>query len=130
MLEAVPWDEGDPTAPQGPDGDWGRGLAVRCVDVDLTDVLEERIEPRSAEHADTNGFHPGVRAQADFSLAPDDERPPFLSPEPELEPSGFFSPEPVLAVSLVVVLFSPEDSSLLEVPPSELAALRRRESVA
>src|SRR5947209_2199617 len=40
----------------------GRRLSVRRVDVDLLDVVEERVEPGAAEHPDLGG------AQADFSV--------------------------------------------------------------
>jgi hypothetical protein len=130
MLHAVTRDERHPPVTDRPHRDRSGRLAVRRVDLDLADVLEERVEAGAAEDADANGVDPVAWTQADFSFVPDDGSAGLFSPEPV--PVGF-SPEvelvPAPAVSFVAELFSPDGSSLLE-PPSGWEALRRRESVA
>ena len=41
------------------------GFAVRRADLDLGDVVEERVEPGAAEDADPDGVLPATRRQAD-----------------------------------------------------------------
>jgi hypothetical protein len=70
------------------------GRAVRRVECDLLDVVEERVEPRTAEDPDV--CVPGVRVQAVFAslfdglsgfFGLDDESLPLLSPLLLDEPS-------------------------------------------
>ena len=76
VLRAVPRDERDGPALDLADEQRGRRRPVRRVDLDLSNVVEERVETRPPEDADLGG------AQADFSLEE-------LEDDPELDESGF-----------------------------------------
>jgi hypothetical protein len=112
MLEAVPRDESDGPVRHLPDRDRSRGLAPRRVDVEIPDVVEERVEPGSSEDADLDGVRRlerrrGRGAQADFSFLVADV-PSFVffvSEEPDpwtgsLLPESLF-PESPLTESLL-----------------------------
>ena len=72
-----------------------------------------------------------ARAQADFSFVPDDDDPAFSPEAGSVEPVDPVDPlEPASAASFASERFPPEDSSLLEEPPSDELELLRRESVA
>jgi hypothetical protein len=52
VLAAVPGQERNAGPPDITDGDRSGGITVRCVDLDLLDPFEERVEPRPPEDAD------------------------------------------------------------------------------
>ena len=52
MLPAMTREEGDALAADLANRDWRRRLPVRRLDLDLLDILEERVEARSPEDAD------------------------------------------------------------------------------
>jgi hypothetical protein len=64
VLDPVPREERHAPPADLAQGDRRRRVPERGVDVDLLDVLQERVETRSAEDADLRAF-----AQADFPLA-------------------------------------------------------------
>jgi hypothetical protein len=89
MLHAVPGDERHLPAIDGPHGQGSGRLPPRRVEVDLANVVEQRIEPRAAEDADADRPAGTVAAQADFSFdfdagVDDPESDPDPDPEPEL----------------------------------------------
>src|SRR5438034_4787433 len=80
MFHTVARDERHSPVADRSDHDRSGGLAVRGIDPNLGDVLEERVETRAAEHTDANRVAAVARAQADLSFVPDDDDPAF-SPE-------------------------------------------------
>jgi len=67
VLDPVAGEEGHLSPLDRPHGDRCGGLSVWSVDVDLPDVLQERIEAGPAEDPDPDGLS-ARPAQADFSL--------------------------------------------------------------
>ena len=59
VASAVPRQERDPAAADLADRERRRRLAERRVDLDLLDVLEERVEARASEDSDLRLRHPG-----------------------------------------------------------------------
>ncbi len=127
MLRSMAWDERDLPSLDGPHRGWRGGLAPRGVEVVFAGVVEQGVEPGSAEDADADGALKGRCAQADFSFGrwrPGDgpPEPDFSDPEADLsdpEPDADFSdPEPDAADSVAFerpLPCSPPD-------PSDLAA--------
>jgi hypothetical protein len=60
VLVPVSGEEGDPASGHGADGDRRGGSAVGRVHIDFRDVVEELVEPRSAEDPDLGGCRCGV----------------------------------------------------------------------
>ena len=118
------WDERDGLALDRADRDRSRGRAPGGVQLDLVDVVEERIEPRAAEDADTDGLAVLFPAQADFSFElPEPESAPLLPLPAPL--SVFFVPwDPELPresdlLSDFEPVPSPSPPDLLEAPALE-----------
>jgi len=103
VVHAVARDERHPPPADLPDGDGSRRRTVRRVDLELSDLVEEPVEPRPPDDADRGTVVVEVGAQADFSFAPSDEVDPdfdalaspdgFASPEGFTSPDGFASPD-------------------------------------
>ena len=159
VLHAVAGKEGHPSPLHRPDGDRPGRLAVRRVDLEVLDVVEERIEPRATEDSDADRFATGSGAQADFSFVlpspfgslffelsrreVDPVREPFspvdpeplLDPDPPLESDPFVEPDPVVDPAFSEAVVSPFSPSPPFSPsrPSDPARSRvrdARESVA
>ena len=83
VVDAVPGQEGDPAPGDGADGDRRRRRAVRGVDRDRDDVVEELVEAGAPEDPDLDVVGPGQEAAA----LPDDE----AGDGDEDDDSAFFS---------------------------------------
>src|SRR5207248_585898 len=108
VLPAVAGDEGHPPAAHGAHRDRRRGGSVGGIDLDLPDVFQKRVEAGAAEDPDPDGLAAGPRAQADFSLEPEDpldpasgfdevdepDDPPDEAPESEDDESALVLPAP------------------------------------
>ena len=68
VVAAVAGQEGDPPARHRPDRDRRRRGAVRGVELDRLDVVEEGVEARAAEHPDLGGAHAGLLMPAGAEL--------------------------------------------------------------
>jgi len=159
VLHAVAGKEGHPSPLNRPDGDRTGRLTVRRVDLDVFDVVEERIEPRATEDSDADRFVTGSGAQADFSFVlpssfgslffelsrrevdpvPELVSPvdpdPLLDPVPPFESDPFLEPDPVVDPAFseaAVAPFSPSPpfSPSLPSDPARSRVRDARESVA
>ena len=131
VLHPVPRDERDIRALDRPDPYWSRGLAPRRVEVELLDVVEQRIEPRASEDAHSNRTVGRRRGQADFSFDPELFDPE--DPEPPVEPEDDVAGAPSFFVELSFDESFDAGSFVVSLPPSEDEAVEEvflpRESV-
>jgi hypothetical protein len=91
VLAPVAWQEGDGQPVDLTDGYGGGRVPIRGLDLDVTDVVQQRIETGAAEDADSGsrGCHQDL-----FSLEDVDED--LSDPELELEPESDPDVDPVL----------------------------------
>jgi hypothetical protein len=121
VLDAVPGNERHRPALDRPHRDRGGRFSKRRVDLDFTDVLEERIEARPPEDPDPDGLV-SLPAQALFSFVVELAGLSGLSDFPD------FSDFSDLATAVAEA--SPrEESSALSPPPFEAAPTFDLESV-
>jgi hypothetical protein len=123
MLHSMAGKERNAATFDRSDGDVGRRIAVRRINVDLFDVVKERVEARAPEDPDADRLAGGrCGAQADFSFAlPGAELEPFLPDRSPVEPDPASPFEPCASP------FEPDPASPVEPDPAstfEPASLR------
>jgi hypothetical protein len=101
MLASVPGDESHRTAPHRAERDRCRRIAEGGVDLDLFGILEHRVEPGAAEHAQPDLTAPARSAQAVFSLLvePDVDDPESDDVDPEDDDAPESPPVEVVTLS-------------------------------
>ena len=130
----MPRQERDPAAADLADHDRRRRLAVRRVDLDLVDDVEERVEPRAAEDADLRFRHGAAVSHVRYSADGAAGEPQFVTFESvrEFELAAGVTGKPLFGDGAMLNLITFEPGAVVPLhshPHEQLGIVIRGEQV-